>query len=218
MNPTQLKVFDSIHENIQTRKRKNIPLLVGINGVDTSGKTTFTKQLAEYLVDKGYPVQILHLDDFHNPQEIRYKEADPIYTYINNAFDLHRIEDELLKPMKQVGHLNKELMLLDLEKDEFCIKKEYNITQDTIVLFEGVLLYREPLDSYFDFRIYLDISFDEVIKRATKRDGYLFGDGIIEKYQQKYIPIQKIYMEKYKPKENSDLVICNEDFKNPKIK
>lgn len=74
-----------------------------------------------------------------------------------------------------------------------------------------------PLNQYFDYRIFIDISFEEVIRRAMKRDAYLFGDDIAERYRRKYIPIQKRYIEGYNPKRISDIVIDNEDYLNPKI-
>lgn len=190
-------VYYKVNNQIIEAKTSNKPLIVGINGVDTSGKTTFTRELSNYLSERGFHVQTIHMDDFHNPSSIRYKEPDPILTYINNAFDLNRIENEVLKPISSEGLLDKELTLLNLETDEFTITKKYDINPETIILFEGVLLYREPIDKYFDLRIYLDVSFDEVLRRASLRDGYLMGSTVIEKYQQKYIPIQKWYIEKY---------------------
>ncbi|MGH4122466.1 MAG: HAD-IIIC family phosphatase [Clostridium sp.] len=41
--------YQDIAMQILDRKQKNMPLVVGINGVDTSGKTTFTKEFDRYL-------------------------------------------------------------------------------------------------------------------------------------------------------------------------
>lgn len=210
-------IYNNILYQIIGKKNKDRPFIVGINGVDTSGKTEFTRELGIYLSKTGFKVQIINIDDFHNPSSVRIKGADPITAYTNNAFDLQRLKRELLEPIISGKSFKKELLLLDLQKDEFSKIKKYAIDKDTIVLIEGVLLYREPIDKYFNYRIYLDISFDEVLKRACKRDGYLLGDSIIEKYQQKYIPVQKLYIEKYKPKDRSDMVILNEDYRNPVI-
>lgn len=210
-------IYSTIANQIIKCKKKNKPLIVGINGVDTSGKTTFTKDLASYLRKLGLSVQTIHMDDFLNPSEIRYRDPDPILTYVNNGFNLERIESELLKPVVEEGFLYKELTLLNLETDKFDVIKRYSVNQETIILFEGVLLYREPIDKYFDLRIYLDVSFDEVLKRASIRDQHLMGVAVIEKYQQKYIPIQKWYIEKFRPMERSEIIINNEDYNKPEI-
>ena len=210
-------IYKEIAGYILNRKQKNKPLIVGINGVDTSGKSTFTKELARYLFKIGFKSHTISIDDFHNPSKIRNKEKNPVISYLNNAFDITKIENEIMKPLVTENKLDKELLLLNLETDEFTNNKRYVIDEDTILLFEGVLLYREPLNQYFDFRIFIDISFDEVLKRAAKRDLSLLGKDVIEKYNNKYIPIQKLYIEKYNPKILSDIIIDNNDYWNPKI-
>lgn len=210
-------LYKDIAKEILYRKQKNKPLVVGINGVDTSGKTTFTKELERYISKVGFKTQTILMDDFHNPSKIRNMERNPVTSYLNNAFDLIKIEKELMKPIILDGILDKELTLLDVEEDKFVKKKRYVIDKDTIVLFEGVLLYREPLNQYFDFRLFIDISFEEVLIRAKKRDGVLFGDEVIERYKKKYIPIQKLYIESCDPKNKSDVIISNEDYMNPQI-
>ena len=213
INDTYKELAGQIIEN----KRVDKPILVGINGVDTSGKTTLTRELGNYLRKSGYKVQIIHMDDFHNPSRIRLREADPVMTYINNAFNLERLECELLKPIAEGECIHKELMLLDLEADEFSMRKSYHVDGETIVLIEGVMLYRDPIGQYMDLKIYLDISFEEVLKRACERDGYLFGDKIREKYEKKYIPAQRLYHDTCSPKKKSDVIIQNEDYNNPRV-
>ena len=36
----------------------------------------------------------MYLNDFHNPSKIRYKDSDPVISYINinNAFDTNKLE------------------------------------------------------------------------------------------------------------------------------
>lgn len=43
------------------------PLVVGVTGMDTSGKSVMTTLLAEELLRSGLAVQIIRLDDFHHP-------------------------------------------------------------------------------------------------------------------------------------------------------
>lgn len=209
--------YKYVIQELLTKKLRNKPLMVGINGVDTSGITTFTKEISKILNKAGFKVQVIHQDDFHNPSNIRNKEPDPILSYYNNEFDLKYLENEIIEPISLNGCIDKEVILLDLQKDQYCLKKRYVVDKDTIVLIKGVLLYREPIDKYIDFKIYIDISFDEVIKRASKRDFVIFGDSVSERYQNKYIPIQKLYLEKCTPKDKSNIVIDNEDYMHPKI-
>lgn len=209
------QIFEKIEEQLQNTDSR--PYIIGINGVDTSGKSSFSKALLDYLKSIEQKAVLIHLDDFHNPSNIRKKGKDEIHAYINNAFNLEFLEEKLLKPLKSDGKIDVELTLLDLNTDEYCNTKNFQVDEDTIIIFEGVLLYREPINKYFDYRIFLDITFEEVLERARKRDVPIYGEAFLDKYKTKYIPIQKWYLENYKPKESSDLVIDNNDYNNPVI-
>lgn len=192
-------------------------VIVGINGVDTSGKTRFTLALAQFLKNRGQATQIVHLDDFHHPKEIRSQGTDEIDAYINNAFNMELLITELLAPVHTGGSVDKTLHLLDLESDSMTNRKRYIITPDTIVLIEGILLYRPPLDSFFDYRVFLDIGFDEVMRRAAERDTGRFDENTADRYRRKYIPVQKWYLETHHPGQKADLVIDNTDWTTPEV-
>ncbi|MEJ5308333.1 MAG: hypothetical protein WHX52_01055 [Anaerolineae bacterium] len=85
------------------------------------------------------------------------------------------------------------------------------------MLVEGVLLFRPPIDAYFDLRLFLHIPFDEVLRRATARDVPHCGDDYLERYKFRYIPVQQWYLETHRPAERSDVVIDNTDYANPHI-
>jgi phosphoglycolate phosphatase len=192
-------------------------VVIGINGVDTSGKTTFAIELERYLQGKRFKTQLIHLDNFHNPRSVRSQGDDPIQSYLNHAFNLELLENQILAPARKKEVIDKELLLLNLESDTFTNRKAYRIDQDTVVILEGVLLYREPLDQYFNVRVFLDIPFSEVLRRAGERDAARFGPKFLDKYRTKYIPLQKRYLERYSPKEHSDIVVDNSDYLRPTI-
>ncbi|MBU8933285.1 MAG: HAD hydrolase-like protein [candidate division Zixibacteria bacterium] len=210
-------VLNLIERQIAAR-RSDRAFVVGINGIDTSGKTFFAKSLANYLRAKGYTTQLIHLDDFHNRREVRNRGTDEIEAYIRNAFDLNRLTDELLKPIVRGEAIEKELVLLDLDSDSFERREHFSCDQETIVIVEGVLLYREPLDVFFDYRIFLQIDFDELLRRAEIRDVPKYGQEFLRRYHEKYIPVQEWYINKCSPMERSDLIIDNNDYKLPRIR
>jgi phosphoglycolate phosphatase len=203
--------------NLIIRTKEEQPLILGVNGVDTSGKTIFSNNLANYLQSKDYLVTLIHLDDFHNPSFKRREGKNEIDAYINNAFNLEILENKILKPIKHQGELDFHLTLLDLITDKLSKKRHYYVNKESIVIVEGVLLYRPPIDKYFNARIFLDITFDEVLQRAKKRDVSLFGINFLDKYNNKYIPIQKWYLETYEPKIKCDILIDNNDYNKPKL-
>ena len=208
----KVEIFGRVEDEIG-----DTPWVIGINGVDNSGKTVFSRDLEKYLRSRVYDTQLVELDDFHNKKEKRREGDDEIQAYWDNAFDLDRLEQGVLKPIKEEGVLDVELELLDLESDEYSVDKRYKVGQNTVVILEGTLLFREPIDNYIDHRIFLDIDFSTVLDRAKLRDEGRFDEDVIERYKRKYIPIQKKYFEECEPREKADLVIDNNDFKEPKL-
>ncbi len=193
------------------------PLIIGVNGVDTSGKTQFSNALEQFLRHRGHHTQVIHLDDFHNPRAIRTSGEDENQSYIDHAFNLQRLETELLDPISTCGAVDVELDLLDLDSDTVTNRKRYAVTSNTIVIVEGMLLFRPPIDQYFDLRVFLHIGFDEVLRRAEVRDVPLYGPEFLDRYRRKYIPIQQQYLAKWQPMERGDFVIDNTDYGHPKL-
>ncbi len=63
----------------------------------------------------------------------------------------------------------------------------------------------------------MHIDFNEVLKRAARRDVPKYGAAFLQKYIEKYIPIQKRYIEEFHPSSTSDIVIDNQNYLHPKI-
>lgn len=205
----QFLIFSKIAQDIYARET---PITLGISGVDTAGKTTFANNLAQYLRHRGRHVQLVHVDDFLNPSSIR-RADDTAQGYLRNAFNLEKLA-EVLTDLHNCDSVT--MPLLDFRTDS---KHGYTFEarENSVIIVEGVLLYRPPIDAMLDYKIYLDISFDEVLRRAQIRDVPQFGPAFLERYKQKYIPAQQLYMEQYHPKENCQLLIDNRDFNCPKI-
>ena len=186
--------------------------ILGISGVDTSGKTTFARHYQRYLRAIGLSAEVISLDDFHNPKAVRAMGANEIEAYEQNAFDTEKLIREVLQPIKEQGNCVKEIACLNLFTDCYDKKLKLDIYADTLVILEGVLLFRSPLDAWLDERVFLDISFEEVLRRAEKRDVPLYGTEFLERYRSKYIPIQQRYLEQHHPKQKADFVIDYNNF------
>jgi uridine kinase len=79
---------------------------------------------------------------------------------------------------------------------------------------EGVFLFRKELAPYIDYKIYLDIPFEESKRRAITRDPA----ATIVKYDEKYMPAQQKYIRQYAPALVADMVIDNTDWRRPLIR
>lgn len=190
-----------IEERIARLQR---PTIISINGAITSGKTTLSKELEQYLKGRGYATQLVCVDDFHTPRAVRMKDGS-IFHYYEHAIDLQQLGD-LLSDMKREP-VNRTLTLLDMNTDTYVNSQTYRTDMNTIIIVEGVFLHRPPIAQLFDYRIYLDVSDEEIMRRGRERDVPKFGEQILAQYESFYIPLQRLYEELCAPKDQCDLVI-----------
>jgi phosphoglycolate phosphatase-like HAD superfamily hydrolase/uridine kinase len=209
----RLPIFKKILGVVKRGKRPDKAFVIGVSGIDCSGKTAFATGLDEYFKSQGCRTQLILLDDFHNPKATRYAGDDQAENYYQRSFNINAIITKLLEPIREKQDFSIRLRLLNLDTDKYDVVKEFSFDRDTIVIFEGVFLFRKELSPYIDYRIFLDIPFEESKKRALIRDP----QAIVNKYDAKYLPAQLKYLEEYSPTLNADIIIDNADWGYPKL-
>ncbi len=158
------------------------------------------------------------MDDFHNPLAVRRRGADEIEAYYNNAFDYEKLIHDVLKPYQENGWIERDVLCLNLDTDRYETTRHFTLDENTIVLVEGVLLFRPPMLAYLDGKVFLEIDFDEALKRARERDIPRYGEEFLERYRRKYIPVQKRYIKEYSPQTQCDILIDNNNYLHPVFK
>ncbi|MBN2465462.1 HAD hydrolase-like protein [candidate division WOR-3 bacterium] len=207
-------VLRRIVEEAGQRKKTDQALVIGVNGIDCAGKTEFAKALEEYLRAQGLRTQVIHIDDFHNPKAVRYAGDDERDNYYNRSFDLTRVVEKLLRPIGEKRDFSTRLRPLNLDTDEYDTVREFVISSDTVVILEGVFLFRKELAPYIDYKVFLDISPDESKRRAQARDPQATAD----KCDTKYLPAQLRYLEEHPPDRVADMVVDNNNPERPCVK
>jgi phosphoglycolate phosphatase len=210
----RLDVFDGIEKRLLRQGKR----FIGISGIDTSGKTAFSEAFARYLRSIGRKCLVIHMDDFHNPLALRRQGSDEIDAYYQNAFNYSQLTGEILEPLQNTGRLDKDVLCLNLDTDRYEILRHFDADPDTVVLLEGVLLFRPPVSEYLDGKVFLHIDFDEMLERARVRDVPKYGAAFLEKYKSKYIPVQQRYIKEHRPHETCDILIDNSNYLFPLIK
>jgi uridine kinase len=200
--------------------KRDCPLRVGIDGIDAAGKTWLANALAFELSQAGAVVLRASIDGFHNPRELRYRRGNlSPEGYYSDSFNVELLKESLLEPLEPGGNRRCRLQAFDFKTDSEIRAEAVQATDDSILVFEGVFLFRPELRRYWDFKIFVEIDFETSLQRALKRDLDLFSEPeeIIKRYREKYIPGQKIYLESEKPQSLADVVIDNHDFTKPRI-
>lgn len=197
--------------------KRNHPVRVGIDGVDAAGKTTLADSLAAYLKAQDKPIIRASVDSFHNPKSIRYQKGrNSPEGYYEDSFNNQAIIDNLLSPLGESGGLKHKKTIFDSKTNQKVAAPTETAKADSILIMDGVFLFRPELIRYWDLKIFLEVNFEKVIVRAKNRDGS--AQEILDRYRRRYIPGQQLYLRDAKPAEKADLVIDNNDFENPTIK
>jgi uridine kinase len=195
------------------------PTRVAIDGVDAAGKTTLANSLASQIAPHR-PVIRAGIDRFHHPREVRYRRGpDSPEGYYADSFDLEALRRLLLDPLGPGGSREIQTGLFDFRSDSPQPTAPVQVTPDAILLFDGVFLQRPELAGCWDFVIFVEVSFETVLRRAVERDRELFGSPqvVIERYQKRYIPAQRMYLAECHPAQHADIVVINDDPIHPEI-
>ena len=196
------------------------PLRVGIDGFSCSGKTVLADELGALLGNEGFHVVRANLDGYHNPPAIRYRQGplNPI-GYYEDSFNYKQLTQDLLAPLMPNGSRMIRQHHFDFLKEEENQAQLREVPPNTILIFEGVMLFRPELNRYWDFKIYLDAPEDVIMQRALVRDLEQFGneENLRAKYMKRYLPGQQYHQSKNTPDKVADSVVDNTDYLNPTL-
>lgn len=140
--------------------------------------------------------------------------------YFEDSFDYDFLIKEFLQPLRKVkSSTSLRSAKHDWKTESAVTEKLISIDHSSIVLFEGVFLFRSELVDFWDYKIYVQVDSDTSLFRGLARDSDLLGGPEVthEKYLKRYIPGQKLYHEMYNPISLANLVIQNDDPTAPMI-
>ena len=88
---------------------------------------------------------------------------------------------------------------------------------DAILLFDGIFVHCGVLRDCWDGSIFVDAPFDVTLARGVARDG---GDepAVRARYEQRYLPAQRLYLEECRPRDLADAVVDNADPARPGLR
>jgi len=213
------QLLELLADRITAVKRAH-PIRVAIDGVDASGKTTLADELVQPLQDRGQHVIRASIDGFHNPRQVRYRQGpNSPQGYYQDSFNLEALQAHLLEPLGPDGNLQYWTEAFDFRHDTPLKSPRRHALKSSILLFDGIFLLRPKLCDHWDFKIFVEIGFDVAVERAVSRDRYLFAtpEELRERYAQRYIPAQRLYLRACNPQERADVVVKNEDIHDPDI-
>ncbi|HEX2988999.1 MAG TPA: uridine kinase [Chloroflexota bacterium] len=196
------------------------PVRVAIDGVDAAGKTRLADELVMPLEDRSRVVIRASIDSFYRPRAERYRRGpDSPEGYFYDSFDYVALRELLLDPLGPGGDRQFRVASFDTELDEAIDDRLRHAPVDSVLLFDGVFLMRPELEDCWDFRVFVDVDFEEAIRRAVQRDQPLFDteDSTLERYWTRYVAAQRLYIETARPLDQADAIVVNQDPAHPRL-
>ena len=184
------------------------PILVAVDGVDGSGKTTFADLLATAYIDRGRAVQVVHMDDFLNRRSVRYRmgRTSP-EGFFRDTYDLAAFTSKVLDPLQPGVNHAITLRAFDHHADKPVDDDPVEVPPQAVVVVEGMFLHRDELCTWWDMSIFLEVPFSVTVPRMAQRDGAPTDPE--DPAWRRYVEGQGIYLSACKPTERATYVIDN---------
>ncbi len=190
------------------------PLKVAIDGIDGAGKTTLGRELAQRVAASGRPAVRTSIDAFHRPRALRYARGpESPEGYYRDTFDYDAVERLLLDPLGPGGTRRVRLASFDREADQPVASPETLVSDDTVLLLDGVFLQRPRLRRHWHFSIFVRVASETTLDRVVVRDADTLGppEAVRHRYNVRYLPAQRLYAEEEDPAGRADAVVDNDD-------
>lgn len=199
-------------DKILTRYRQHPPMnvfTIAISGIDASGKGYVAAQVKNFLDEKNLKVALLAMDEWQMPKSVALHDDNPAENFYHNVFRWNAFFDSLFFPLQKNKGVQLSVKQFSNPKDE-VVTREYNFSNIDMIITEGIFLLKKDLYMLFDFKIWIECSFDKAMKRALHRNQEGRSDMDLAKdYNQYYFPAQQYHFEKDKPMQNADVVFDN---------
>lgn len=193
-------------------------VLVGIDGVDGSGKTTFADDLAVLMRECGFTVIRISMDNYLNPQTKRYAQGRfSGKGYFEDSYDYDKFCDEVLEPLGADGSGRYRTAAYDASTEcEVCSPWQV-APDDAVVIVDGLFLHRGAWcpklgRKLWDFSVWLDVAFDEAFRRLAQRDGG--SPELDDPVNARHYQGQLLYLSDCEPDQHADLVV---DTSGPRV-
>ncbi|MBD0404762.1 uridine kinase [Flammeovirga sp. EKP202] len=201
--------MDNLLYTLQQKAKYHQPLMVGISGIDGSGKGYIGQKLFDGLTSRGVKCELIGIDGWLEQPSRRFSKENPAQHFYQNSFRFKEMNEQLLKPLKQTGNVDFIAQHSAPDNSEDLVDFHYQIKDVEIILVEGIFLFQEQFD--FDYRIWIECSFETAFQRALERNQEgLSKEELKEDYYTTYFPAQELHFEHDQPKKRADFFVLND--------
>ncbi|MFP3376191.1 kinase [Bacillus sp. SIMBA_069] len=182
------------------KKHKENRLILGIDGLSRSGKTTFVTSLKENMKQESIPFHIFHIDDHIVERNKRYHTGyEEWYEYYYLQWDIESLRQKFFQKLQNETKLK--LPFYNNETDSSEMKK-VQIPIVGVIVIEGVFLQRKEWRDFFHYMVYLDCPRETRFLRESEET-----QKKLSKFENRYWKAEDYYLESETPQKRANLVI-----------
>lgn len=207
-----MKQVEQIADRI-LKMRSEVPvkrsLLAGISGIDASGKGYVAARIRDELDRRSKRTALFNADGWLNLPDVRFGGDDPGNHFYNHALRLDEMFERLIVPLKRNRSIRLNADLVEETADRYH-QFEYWFDDIDVILLEGIFLFKKQYIEHFDFKIWIECSFETALHRAIERSQEGLGpEQTADAFETIYFPAQKIHFDIDTPLAWTDVIIDN---------
>jgi uridine kinase len=185
-------------------------LLVGISGIDGSGKGFITEKLADALRTKSLNVALTSADDWLNLPHVSMNRDNCAEHFYEHAIRFDEMFERLIGPLRHNRAVSITADCADAKATSYR-KHRYDFRDTDIVLLEGIFVFKQAYRDHFDLKIWIECSFKTALQRAIARgqEG-LPPAETRHAFETIYFPAQRIHLARDKPRDAANIIFTND--------
>jgi uridine kinase len=133
--------------------------------------------------------------------------------FFRDSYNYDKLKECLLDPLSPQGSMCFRRAVYDIHTELAVEAPDERAQPGAILVFDGIFLHRPELRTYWDYTVFLDVSFEISIPRGAQRG---MGSADPEASSNcRYVQGQQIYLRECNPNAQASIVINNEDLAAP---
>jgi uridine kinase len=208
-----VQAVDQLVAAALSRRQSHPPalaLLVGLSGIDGSGKGYLASRLVAALTAGGLKTAAINVDGWLNLPALRFDPGRPAENFYDNALRLEELFARLVLPLREQRRACVSMQWVE-ETAKASRPYTYHFEDVDVIVLEGIYLFKRAYRRRFDLAVWVDCSWETALERSIARaqEG-LPPDETVRTYRTTFFAAQEIHFARDDPRGAADLIVAND--------
>ncbi len=208
-----MQAVSALVEAVLTRQACHPPalaLLVGLSGIDGSGKGYLAGHLVTIFPGRGLKTATINMDGWLNLPAVRFDPVRPGENFYENALRLDELFARLVLPLRKNRSAHVTMDFVE-ETATGSRPHTYDFDDLDIIVLEGAYLFKRAYRGHFDLAVWVDCSWETALERSvTRSQEGLSPHETVRAYRTIYFPAEEVHFARDDPRGSADLIVPND--------